>query len=193
MGIVYPYLTADRQKQNKNSLSHILPGKTWNYLAGNSIPVNTRHMGCVKYFSRPTYDSHDYLFEYRTNSKDSFVLHVPRFINEVICSCHCHPLLSTRYMAVPVKALYLGVPKAVKSGDDEHHDDVIKWKHFPRYWPFVRGIHRLPVNSPHRGQWCGTLIFPLICAWINGWVNKGEAGDWRRHSTHYDVTAMVSW
>ena len=23
-----------------------------------------------------------------------------------------------------------------------HHDDVIKWKHFPRYWPFVRGIHR---------------------------------------------------
>ena len=31
-----------------------------------------------------------------------------------------------------------------------HHDDVIKWKHFPRYWPFVRGIHRSPVNSPHR-------------------------------------------
>ena len=23
-----------------------------------------------------------------------------------------------------------------------NHDDVIKWKHFPRYWPFVRGIHR---------------------------------------------------
>ena len=22
------------------------------------------------------------------------------------------------------------------------HDDVIKWKHFPRTWPFVRGIHR---------------------------------------------------
>ena len=22
------------------------------------------------------------------------------------------------------------------------HDDVIKWNHFPRYWPFVRGIHR---------------------------------------------------
>ena len=22
------------------------------------------------------------------------------------------------------------------------HDDVIKWKHFPCYWPFVRGIHR---------------------------------------------------
>ena len=28
------------------------------------------------------------------------------------------------------------------------HDDVIKWKHFPQYWPFARGIHRSPVNSP---------------------------------------------
>ena len=27
------------------------------------------------------------------------------------------------------------------------HDDVIKWKHFPFYWPFVRGIHRSPVDS----------------------------------------------
>ena len=27
------------------------------------------------------------------------------------------------------------------------HDDVIKWEHFQRYWPFVRGIHRSPVNS----------------------------------------------
>ena len=32
------------------------------------------------------------------------------------------------------------------------HDDVIKWKHFPRYWPFVRGIHWSPVNSLHEGQ-----------------------------------------
>ena len=40
------------------------------------------------------------------------------------------------------------------------HDNVIKWKHFPRYWPFVRGIHRSPVNSPHKGQWRGALVFP---------------------------------
>ena len=33
------------------------------------------------------------------------------------------------------------------------HDDVIKWKHFPRYWPFARGIHRSPVNSPRKDQW----------------------------------------
>ena len=33
------------------------------------------------------------------------------------------------------------------------HDDVIKWKHFPRYWPFVRGIQRSPVDFLHKGRW----------------------------------------
>ena len=70
------------------------------------------------------------------------------------------------------------------------HADVIKWKHFARYWPFVRGIHRLPVNFPHKGQWRGALMFSLICAWKNGWVNNGEAGDLGRHRAHYDVTVM---
>ena len=39
------------------------------------------------------------------------------------------------------------------------HDDVIKWKHFPRYWSLVRGIRRSPVNYPHKGQWRGALVF----------------------------------
>ena len=71
------------------------------------------------------------------------------------------------------------------------HDDVIKWKKIPRYWPFVRGIHRSPVNSPHKGQRRGALMFSLICVWINGWVNNREAGDLRRYHAHYDVTAMT--
>ena len=72
------------------------------------------------------------------------------------------------------------------------HGDVIKWKHFPLYWPFVRGIHRSPVNSPHEGQWRVSLMFSLICARINGWVNNREAGDLRRHRAHYDVTVMIA-
>ena len=70
------------------------------------------------------------------------------------------------------------------------HDDVIKWKHFSRYWPFVRGIQRSPVTSPHKGQWRGALIFSLICAWINGWVKNRGAGDLGRHRAHYDVIVM---
>ena len=71
------------------------------------------------------------------------------------------------------------------------HDDVIKWKHFPRYWPFVRGIHPSPVNSPHKGQWRGALMFSLICAWINDWANNRDAGDFRHHCAHYDFTVML--
>ena len=70
------------------------------------------------------------------------------------------------------------------------HDDVIKWKHFPRYWPLVRGIHRSPVNSSHKGQWRGALMFSLICARMNGWENNREAGDLRCQHIHYDVTVM---
>ena len=68
---------------------------------------------------------------------------------------------------------------------------IDRWKHFPRHWPFVRGIHRSPVNFPHKGQWRGALMFSLICAWINDWVNNRKAGDLRRYRAHYDVSVML--
>ena len=52
------------------------------------------------------------------------------------------------------------------------------------------GNSPVPVNSPHKGQWRRALIFSLICAWINDWVNNREAGDLRRHRGHYDVIVM---
>ena len=58
---------------------------------------------------------------------------------------------------------------------------------FPRYWPFVRGIHRSSVNSPLKGQWRGALMFPFIC----GWANNLEVGDLRRHRANYDITVMI--
>ena len=70
------------------------------------------------------------------------------------------------------------------------HDDVIKWKHFQRYRPFVWGIHRSPVNSMHKCQWRWALMLSLIGAQINGWVNRREAGDLRCHHNHYVVTVM---
>ena len=70
------------------------------------------------------------------------------------------------------------------------------WRHqaenFSTLLAFVRGIHRSPVNSPHKGQWRGTLMF-LICSWTNGWVNNRDAGNLRCHRAHYDVTVMCSW
>ena len=63
--------------------------------------------------------------------------------------------------------------------------------HFPRYWSFVRGIHRSPVISPNKGHWREALMFSLIWAWImDGWVNNREVVDLRRHRAHCDVIAM---
>ena len=72
------------------------------------------------------------------------------------------------------------------------HHDVNKWKHIPRYWPFVREIHWSPVNCPHKGQWRGALMFSLICAWLNGWVNNRETGVLRRHRARYDAFVVSS-
>ena len=60
----------------------------------------------------------------------------------------------------------------------------------PRYWSFVREIHRSPVNSPRKSQRRGALVFSLICAWTNGWVNNQDGSDSRYHHAHYDVTVM---
>ena len=72
------------------------------------------------------------------------------------------------------------------------YDDAIKWKHFPRYWPFVWGIHQSPVKFLHKWKWRGTLKFSLICAWTNGWVNNQDAVDLRCNRAHHDVTVMKS-
>ena len=67
----------------------------------------------------------------------------------------------------------------------ETHDDVIRWKHFPRNWPFVREFTKKASDAE---LWC----FLWSAPWINGWVNNFEAGDLRRHCAHYEVIVMLS-
>ena len=40
-------------------------------------------------------------------------------------------------------------------------------------------------------QWRGAFMVSFICVWINGWVNRREAGDLRRYHAHYDVIVMI--
>ena len=67
------------------------------------------------------------------------------------------------------------------------HGAIPWWCHhmetFPRYWSFVQGIHRWPVNSPHKGQWRGALVFSLICA-LNKRLSKQSWGWWCETSSH---------
>ena len=70
------------------------------------------------------------------------------------------------------------------------HGDVIEWKHFPRYGPFMRGNHWSTVNSPHKGQWHGASMFSVIYAWTNCWGNNRDAGGLRRY---HPIMTSVQW
>ena len=80
------------------------------------------------------------------------------------------------------------------------HDDYIKWKHIPRYWPFVRGIQLLPENFPHKGQRRGASMFSLVCAWTKCFANNWDAGDlettsrslWRHCNVMHSTVAVVN-
>ena len=75
--------------------------------------------------------------------------------------------------------------KCIKSTLEVSHMTLSN-ENFSRYWPFVRGIHRSPMNSPHTGPW-----FLWSTSWINGSANNRETGDLRRHRAHYDVIVMT--
>ena len=81
-----------------------------------------------------------------------------------------------------------GVNNLVSEHQGCFHDDVIKWKHFPRYLPDVCG--EFTGNSSHKSHWGEALMFSLICSWLNGHVNNWDAGDLRRHCAHYDIPVM---
>ena len=66
------------------------------------------------------------------------------------------------------------------------------WRHqmetFFALLALCAGNSPVPVTSQHKRQWRGGLMFSLICASINDWVNNRRAGDLRRHCGHYDVS-----
>ena len=65
-----------------------------------------------------------------------------------------------------------------------HHDDIIRWKHFPRYRSLCGEI------TGHRwiSRTTASNAELFICAWTNGCANNRDAGDLRHHCAHYDVT-----
>ena len=64
------------------------------------------------------------------------------------------------------------------------HEDIIKWKHFTRYWPFVRGIHRSPVNSPQKVTRSFDGFFDLR---LNKRLSKHWRGRW------YETSSCPLW
>ena len=53
------------------------------------------------------------------------------------------------------------------------------------------GNSPVPGEFPTQKSVTWALVFSLICAQISGWVNNDDAGDMRRHRSHYDVIVMM--
>ena len=111
-------------------------------------------------------------------------------INLLVKEVPCASLLQWYYFCLYLLALYRVLWGSVSTSFKQIMMTSSNGNIFPRYWPFVRGIHRSPMNSPHQGQWRGALMFSLTCVWINGWVNNREAGDLRRYRANYDVIVL---
>ena len=69
-------------------------------------------------------------------------------------------------------------------------DFTIWWRH--KMEAFFALLSPVTGEFPHKGQWRRALMFSLVSAWINSWVNNRDAGDLRRHGAHYRV-AVVPW
>ena len=108
-------------------------------------------------------------------------------LTELLGNCIMYSVLSYIYLAYII---------VIKTCDPlvSLHLSITWWRHqmetFSALLVLCAGIHRSPVNSPHKGQWRGAFMFSLICTWINGWVNSREAGDLRCYCAHYDVTII---
>ena len=61
----------------------------------------------------------------------------------------------------------------------KEHDDVIKWKHCPRYCSVVRGIHRSPVESPHKCQCLNKRLSKQSRHW---WFETSSSSLWHHYN-----------
>ena len=124
-------------------------------------------------------DHKDVIFKYIYGYKDlckSYILitYLVTCLNMLIIVLECTNVILWRLgVCYSILPAYFGITicypkmrliKNLTFSSYSSHDDI-KWKQFLYYWPFVRGIHCSPVESPHKGQWCGALMFSLICAW----------------------------
>ena len=138
-------------------------------------------------------------------------------ITDNLCSCcqgkyqfsiHCFACVTLVSLQTRNDAGWRNVYRVLRSWDGvsvqwppyvwmcgDYHDDIIKWKHFRRYRPRVREIQWSLVNTAHKGQGRGALIFSLIYTWTNAWVRNQDAGGLKHHHAHYHISIMTcnSW
>ena len=105
-----------------------------------------------------------------------------KYITVTLHECNDANVMISRCHSTPVQ-------QRCRNASQFAHDDVIKWKHVPRHWPFVREFtgHRwFPAQRPVTRNF--DVLFDLH---LNKRLSKQSWGWWlRRHHAHYDVTVM---
>ena len=123
-----------------------------------------------------------------TNSLDLFFLRMTIFSNDSLSY-----LPTSHQPAYKILALY-NIKRRKQTGQDTVGGVVWHMQNHKYYQfimlSFAAGIHRSPVNSPHKCQWRGALMLALICTRTSDWVNNRSAGDLRCRHAHYDVIVM---
>ena len=97
-----------------------------------AVPLELKRNPCVGWKANPFPNFTDSAMEVWELISNLF----PQFTGHVIT------YLFVKLTHVSRKGSHVYTDKVRGVGDEFRHDDVIKWKHFPRNWPFVRGIHR---------------------------------------------------
>ena len=95
-----------------------------------------------------------------------------------------HPIASLAFLTWKSRGGLMSYRLNFTWKDYGWHYDVIKRNHFPLYCPFVRGVHRSRVESPHKGPITRTFDVPLLLVSTNGLTNTQIAGNSRRHYGH---------
>ena len=114
---------------------------------------------------------------------------------------HCVPQIVTTYPVICINASYrnncLGTRcnitifcDLLRFGTDRFSTSVIVFMMTSSNGKIFRVTGPLTKDKWPKDKWRVGLMFSLVNAWINGWVNNREAGDLRRHHAHYDAIAF---
>ena len=109
-------------------------------------------------------------------------------------SCHSSSDIARRVnMNLNARINNIKIQLSTNCMPDSWEEHVPLWRHQMEIFSTLLALcaGNSSVNSPHKGQWRGALMFSLMCVWTNSWSNNGYAGDLRRHHVHYEVTVIL--
>ena len=123
----------------------------------------------------------------RSYVHSSFINSINLFFSSTlcVCTCICISRCQSVFISVAIVVFFYPVLRCFMKTSSNGSTSMSL--------ALCEGMYRWPVDSPHKYQWRGALLFSMMCAWTNGWANNRDAGDLGCHIAHCDVTVMSSY